>query len=79
MGQRVHMARLGIALIAFVNGTTALAAPRTFLHGCAGHRPTIETLSRQALQVRVQRLPRVPRREPFEPGTCTAVAAGADA
>ena len=78
MGHRVQMARLGIALIAFVNGTTTLAAPRTFQHGCAGHRPTIETFSRQALQVRVQRLPRVPRREPFEPGACAETRTGAD-
>ena len=59
MKQRVHMARLGIALISFTNATV---------------QAVIETTGSK---IRAQRLPRVPRREPFESGPSEA-AAGCD-
>ena len=74
----VRMARLGIALVSFANATAALAVPKAFAYGCAGALPAIEAAASRALQVRVQRPPRVPRREAFVPGPSAAAAAGAD-
>ena len=74
MKQRVHMARLGIALISFTNATAALAMPKVSFQGCVGVQAVIETTGSK---IRAQRLPRVPRREPFESGPSEA-AAGCD-
>jgi len=68
----MRIARLGIALISFANATAALAAPRVVVHGCASAMAAIEAAHTGQLQVRVQRLPRVPRREPFDPGPSAA-------
>ena len=61
------MARLVIALISVANVTGALAAPKASARGCSGALPTIEAAGPPVLQVRVQRPPRMPRREPFVP------------
>lgn len=79
MKRRVHMARLGIALISFTNGTAALAAVKAPLHGFAMAQVAIEAAGPFVPQVRVQRLPRVPRREPFEAGPAAETATGGDA
>jgi hypothetical protein len=78
MKRYIHIAKLGVALVAFANGTAALAASK--LPGQAlGRRPAVvEAAGSTAARVRVQRLPRVPRREPFEAGPVAETAAGAD-
>jgi hypothetical protein len=70
----MRLARLALALVVFANATAALAAPRVVVHGCASAQAVIEATRPGRLQVRVQRLPRVPRREPFEAGPSTAAA-----
>lgn len=73
------MARLGIALISFANATAALGMPRTLATFREGALPAIETAGTAGSHVRVQRLPRVPRREPFVAGPSHAAAQGVDA
>jgi hypothetical protein len=65
LADEVHMVRLGIALLSFVNATAAVAVPRVLAHGGDRVLPSIEVAGPRGLQVRVQRPPRVPRREPF--------------
>jgi hypothetical protein len=79
MTRYVHIAKLSIALVAFANGTAALAGSKLPPQGCAGRSTAVEAAAGSRLQVRVQRLPRVPRREPFEPGMSDTAATGADA
>jgi len=76
MQRSVHMARLGIALISFANATAALTLPRVPAATCAG---AIEAASYRRMDVKVQRPPRVPRREPFVADPAEAPAAGGDA
>ena len=78
MKRYVHIAKLGVALVAFANGTAALAAHKLLWQDCAGRPAAVETGGGSALQTRAQRLPRVPRREPFEAGPVAETAAGAD-
>ena len=73
-----RMARLVIALISVANVTGALAAPKASARGCSGALPTIEAAGPRALQVKVQRPPRIPRREPFVPSPSAAAASGSD-
>ena len=63
MRRIVHKARLVVALISVINATVALAAPNAFARGCASALPAIQATSPCGAQVRVQRPPRVPRRE----------------
>jgi hypothetical protein len=79
MQRRVHMARLGIALIAFANATAALTVPKAFAATSSGAPAAIELASRRGMDVKVQRLPRVPRRERFEGDRPEALVAGPDA
>ncbi|HEY7577872.1 MAG TPA: hypothetical protein VH855_09770 [Acetobacteraceae bacterium] len=58
------MARLGIALISVVNATMALAAPKTLARPCSSAPPVVE-ICRCGVPMRMQRPPRVPRRERF--------------
>jgi hypothetical protein len=74
----MRLARLGIALVAFANCTAALAATGVVVHGCASAVATIEAVRPGRVQVRVQRLPCVPRREPLEAGPAAETASGAD-
>ena len=78
MQQRVHMARLGIALIAFANATAALTVPKAFAHAATGAPVALQAIAHGGSQVRVQRLPRVPRRERFEGDAMAVPAAWAD-
>jgi hypothetical protein len=74
----MRLARLSVALVVFANATAALAAPRVVVHGCASALAVIEAARPGRVQVRVQRLPRVPRREPFEAAPVAEMASGAD-
>jgi hypothetical protein len=78
MQRRVHMARVGIALIAFANATAALTVPKAFAHAATGGPVTVQAMPDGGSQVRVQRLPRVPRRERFEGDAMAVSAAWAD-
>jgi hypothetical protein len=68
------MVRLVIALVSVINATAALAAPR--MAGCSRGPVPVASAAPHIGMVKVQRPPRVPRREPFEPGP--AAAAGMD-
>ena len=68
----VHMTRLGIGLISVINATAALAAPNAFASGCAAALPAIQATRPCRAQMRVQRPPRVPRREQCVLGPSTA-------
>jgi len=72
MQRRIHMARLGIALVAFANGTAALTLASIHAHAMPSGSPEVEMVVPAGLKSKVQRLPRVPRREPFEPGASAA-------
>jgi hypothetical protein len=78
MKRHVHITKLSFAVIVFANATAALAAHRMVEHSCAGRLAAIVAAHPGRLQVRVQRLPRVPRREPFEGGPVAETASGAD-
>jgi len=78
MKRSVHMARLGIALISFANATAALGVPKALAATCGGAPPAITALDLRGSDVRVQRPPRVPRRERFEGDVAAAQSAGAD-
>ncbi len=78
MKRSVHMARLGIALISFANATAALTAPKALAFIAASAPLTIHASLPGTSEVRVQRPPRVPRRERFE-SAMAEVAAGTDA
>ena len=78
MKRCIHIAKLGVALVAFTNGTAALAVSNLPWQGRAHIPVAVETAGGVALKVRVQRLPRVPRREPFEAGPLAETATGAD-
>lgn len=77
MRRSVHMARLGIALVSFVNATAALAAPGIPAPMPAGAVLASAATVQQRLAAKVQRPPRVPRREPFVADPSTALAADA--
>jgi hypothetical protein len=53
-----------VALMSVVNATTALAAPKTLPRSCSSAPPVVE-VSHRGLPARVQRPPRVPRRERY--------------
>jgi hypothetical protein len=74
----IWIARLGIALVSVTNATAALAAPSAPACGRAGMLAAIEAAGPHRGQVRVQRPPRVPRREPLVAGTSAPPAAGPD-
>jgi hypothetical protein len=76
MKRYIHIAKLGIALVAFANGTAALAASKLSWQASGGRPGVVQTVGDNAARVRVQRLPRVPRREPFEAEPSTAAAEG---
>ncbi|MBX9592492.1 MAG: hypothetical protein K2X43_24660 [Hyphomonadaceae bacterium] len=79
MKRSVHIARLAIALIAFANATAALTVPRALAHTATGTPPAIETTGCRQVGLKVQRPPRVPRRERLEADQMAAPAAGSDA
>ena len=66
MERSVHMMRLAIALVSVINATAALAAPR--MPNCGRGQVPVASATPHIGMVKVQRPPRVPRREPFEPG-----------
>jgi hypothetical protein len=72
------MARLAIALIAFANATAALTVPRALAHAATRAPVTVQAIPDAGSQVRVQRLPRVPRRERFDGDVMAVPAASAD-
>jgi hypothetical protein len=76
MKRYIHIAKLAVALTAFANGTAALAASKLAGEASGGRPMVMATAVSNA--ARVQRLPRVPRREPFEAGPVAEMAAGAD-
>jgi hypothetical protein len=78
MKRYIHIAKLAVALTAFANGTAALAASKLAGEASGGRPMVMATAVSNAARVRVQRLPRVPRREPFEAGPVAEMAAGAD-
>jgi hypothetical protein len=78
MTRYVHIAKLSIALVAFANGTAALAASRLAAPANAGGPAVMEAGGGSLLKARVQRLPRVPRREPFEAAPTAEAASGVD-
>jgi hypothetical protein len=65
--RKVQIARLGIALISFANATVALAVPKAVVRTCAAAPLAIEACN-PGTAVKVQRPPRVPRREQFVHG-----------
>ena len=78
MQRRVHMARLAIALIAFANATAALTVPKALALAATRGPVTVQAIPEGGPQVRVQRLPRVPRRERFDGDVMAVSAAWAD-
>ena len=70
------MARLGIALISFANGTAALSVPKVLAATGSGAPVAIALAGGRIMDVKVQRLPRVPRRERFEGDRPEALVAG---
>ncbi|HEU4379148.1 MAG TPA: hypothetical protein VFR73_11290 [Hyphomicrobiaceae bacterium] len=79
MKRYIHIAKLAVALVAFANGTAGLAASKRTWQALGGRPAVAEAADSNAARVRVQRLPRVPRREPFEAGPIAETATSADA